>query len=268
MFIQFQNFGSGGSIKSTFHQGKYERIERIHQFSEIILVRGGEVEITVDGVTEIAKGGDMAVITSFRTHSFHTPKSCDIWIGVISDDFAPDFLSGNTLRVRGTRAVFTPSEPLYAYVLAHLPAVYEDTTSIEGDRRLYHSIKALAYTVFEEYTRTVPQIETHVESGALIECFCYLAENYKKDVTLESVALDLHYTPSHLSRCISSLPRLSFRKLLNSLRVDHAKNLLISTDLRVIDIAFDSGFSNERTFFRAFSELVGTTPTAYRSGTM
>lgn len=268
MFIQFQNFGSAGSLKSTSHQGKYEKIERIHQFPEIILVREGEVEITVDGVTEIAKRGDIAVITPFRAHSFHTPEYCDIWIGVISDDFAADFLSENGLRVRGTRAVFTPSEALYAYVLVHQPAIYENTTIIDGDRRLYHSIKALVYTVFEEYTRTVPQIETHMESGALIKCLDYLAKNYKKDISLESVALTLHYTPSYLSHCISSLPGLSFRKLLNSLRVDHAKNLLISTDLRVIDIAFDSGFSNERTFFRAFSELVGTTPTAYRSGTM
>lgn len=265
MFIQFQNFGSAGSIKSTFHQGKYERIERIHQFPEIILVRDGEVEITVDGVTEIARGGDMAVITPFRAHSFHTPEYCDIWIGVISDDFAADFLSGNALHVRGTHAVFTPSETLYAYVVAHQPDTYEDTTSIDGDRRLYHSIKALVYAVFEEYTRTVPQTETHVEHGALAECLYYLSQNYKKDVTLDSVAAAIGYTPSYLSHCISSLPGLSFRKLLNSLRVDHAKNLLISTDLRVIDIALESGFANERTFFRAFSELVGTTPINYRN---
>jgi len=264
MYIQFQNFGGTGSIKSTVHQGTYERIERIHQFPEIILVKEGEVEITVDGVTETARGGDLAVITPFRAHSFHTPVYCDIWIGVVSSDFAADFLSGNDLRVSGTRAVFTPSAPLYSYVLSHLPDVYEDQTSVDADRVLYRSIKALVFAVLEEYTRTVPQDVVHLGSSALVECLCYLAENYTRDLSLESVATYLGYAPTYLSHCISSLSGLNFRKLLNSLRVDHAKNLLVSTDLRLIDVALESGFSGERSFFRAFSELVGTTPAAYR----
>ena len=266
MYIQFQNFGTTGSIKSTHHQGRYERIERIHQFPEIILVKDGEVEITVDGVTETARGGDLAVITPFRAHSFHTPEYCDLWIGVISPDFADDFLSVNDLRVSGTRAVFTPSEPLYSYALAHLPGSYEDRTSVDGDRILYRSIKALVFAVFEEYTRTVPQLTVHLGGGALVECLVYLGEHYTESVSLQSVADALGYTPTYLSHCVSTLSGLNFRKLLNSLRVDHAKDLLISTDLRMIDVALESGFSGERSFFRAFSELVGTTPTSYRNG--
>ena len=66
MYIQLQNFGYNSSVKSMYYDGTYECVERIHQFPEIVVVMGGEVEITVDGKTELARSGDVAVITPFR----------------------------------------------------------------------------------------------------------------------------------------------------------------------------------------------------------
>ena len=160
MYIQLQNFGYNSSIKSTYHEGKYECIERIHQFPEIVYIIDGSVDITVDGIRETAKAGDIAVITPFRTHSFHTPTYCKIWIGVISSDFVSDFISGENLIIRGKRAIFTPTPSLKAYVSAHFPKVYDIQTELGTDVIQYRSIKALVYAVFEEYTRTVPQLRS------------------------------------------------------------------------------------------------------------
>ena len=48
------------------------------------------------------------------------------------------------------------------------------------------------------------------------------------------------------------------------LRVEHAKNLLRSTDLKINDVIFESGFSDQKTFNRVFKELVNMTPKEYR----
>ena len=265
MYIQLQNFGYDSSIKSTYHEGQYECIERIHQFPEIIYILDGSVEITVDGVKEYANAGDLAVITPFRAHSFHTPTYCKIWIGVISDDFASDYISGDNLHMSGKHAVFTPSDSLRNYILDHFPQRYDNQTSLGNDLTQYRSIKALVYTVFEEYTRTVPQISTKLKNNALASVLIYMREHYKESIDLPEVASKLGYTPTYISHCISAIPNMNFRKLLNSLRIDYAKELLLSKNFKMIDIALECGYSGERTFYRAFQEIVGMTPNEYRA---
>ena len=167
MYIQLQNFGHNSSVKSMYYDGVYECVERIHQFPEIVCVLSGAVEITVDGKTERANAGDIAVITPFRIHSFKTPEYCKIWIGVISSDFVDDFISGDNVYNKGDRAVFKPSKSLFDYLCEHLPPKYDNPMVLDGDVATYRTVKALAYSVFEEYTRCVPQTRENVKSDAL-----------------------------------------------------------------------------------------------------
>ena len=264
MYIQIQNFGHKSSIKSSYHRGVYDCADRIHQFPEIVCVMSGAVEITVDGVREIANAGDIVVITPFRTHSFKTPQSCEIWIGVISLDFVAEFFAGENLYISGKRAVFTPTKSLFEYVLEHLPEPHLIPFVLEGDDTKYKRIKALVYPVFEEYMRLVPHEKKSLKNNALAAVLLYMSEHFAENLSLISVASALGYTPTYVSHCISVIPNMNFRKLLNSLRLDKAKPLIREGKLRMLDVALECGFSGERSFNRAFSELLGMTPTEYK----
>ena len=264
MYIQLQNFGYNSSVKSMYYDGIYECVERIHQFPEIVLVMEGEVEITVDGKTERAKVGDMAVITPFRIHSFKTPVSCKIWIGVVSGDFVDAFVSSDDAYDVGKNAVFTPSRSLFDYVCEHLPPKYDDPVVLDGDIVAYRSVKALAYSVFEEYSRLVPHEKKHVKEDALSATMLYMSKHFTEDISLISVAEALGYTPTYVSHCIAVIPGMNFRKLLNSLRVDKAKPYILRGNLKMIDVALECGFSCERSFNRAFLSVTGMTPSQYR----
>ncbi|MBE6537268.1 MAG: AraC family transcriptional regulator [Ruminococcaceae bacterium] len=264
MYIQLQNFGRNSSVKSMYYDGTYECIERIHQFPEIVCVMEGEVEITVDGNTEKAKAGDLAVITPFRIHSFKTPRYCKIWIGVISTDFAEEFISGDAIYSTGDNAVFTPTKSLFDYLCEHLPPKYDLPAVLDGDVIAYRQVKALVYSVFEEYTRTVPQKRKNVKGVPLSETLLYMSNHYTKNISLTSVAKALGYTPTYISHCISVIPGMNFRKLLNSLRVDAAKIHILKGSLKMIDVALECGFSGERSFNRAFLDVTGMTPSEYR----
>ena len=87
MIIQNTNFGSIQIIRSGVHEGKYCFGDHIHQFSELVWVLDGELEMTVNGKMEIAKKGDFTVISPFAIHSFFTPEYSKIHIAVISDSF-------------------------------------------------------------------------------------------------------------------------------------------------------------------------------------
>ena len=74
MFIQNWNFGNDLVFRCGHVDGAHNSGDHIHQFCEFILVREGEIEITVDGRTYKAKAGDIAVIPPFSIHSFYTPE--------------------------------------------------------------------------------------------------------------------------------------------------------------------------------------------------
>ena len=264
MYIQLQNFGYNSSVKSMYYDGTYECVERIHQFPEIVVVMGGEVEITVDGKTELARAGDVAVITPFRIHSFKTPERCKIWIGVISSDFAEEFISGEKVYNKGDSSVFTPTRSLFDYICEHLPPKYDAPTVLDGDEVAYRKVKALVYAVFEEYSRFVPQKRENVRTDALSSTLIYMSKHFTESISLISVAEALGYTPTYVSHCISVIPGMNFRKLLNSLRVDKAKPYILRGNLKMIDVALECGFSCERSFNRAFLDVTGMTPLQYR----
>ena len=265
MYVQLENFGHSSSLKSLYCEGKYECAERIHQFPEMVCVLEGELEITVDGTATVAKAGDLAVITPFRRHSFSTPVSCNVWIGVISLDIAEDFIADGSMYANTSAAVFTPSRSLFEYVRDRLPERHERHVSLKDSKKEYRSIRALTYAIFEEYTRLVPQERAHVKgTSALASVLIYLSGHYTEDITLESVANALGYSPTHVSHCISVIPDMSFRGLINSMRTDKAKTLLLKSELRMIDISVECGFASERSFNRAFLAATGMTPSEYR----
>ncbi|MBO5912812.1 MAG: helix-turn-helix transcriptional regulator, partial [Clostridia bacterium] len=50
----------------------------------------------------------------------------------------------------------------------------------------------------------------------------------------------------------------------NRLRLNYAKNLLLSSEKSIIDVALDSGFENVTYFNRCFKQESGLTPTEFR----
>lgn len=91
----------------------------------------------------------------------------------------------------------------------------------------------------------------------------YLAQHYTEPVSLNSLSEDLQISVSHLSHIFSQQLNINFRKYINILRIDHAKQLL-QTGMTLTDICFACGYEDGRTFRRAFSSLQGMSPAEYR----
>ncbi|MCI9632308.1 MAG: AraC family transcriptional regulator [Ruminococcus sp.] len=92
----------------------------------------------------------------------------------------------------------------------------------------------------------------------------YINERYKEDLTLEAVAQFYGLSREHLSRNFKKYMGMTFRDYLDSIRLNYAYNALLNTDFSVLEIALNSGFSDERAFTRCFKKNYGITPAQYR----
>ncbi len=92
----------------------------------------------------------------------------------------------------------------------------------------------------------------------------YMRKHYTENISLQSMAEDLHYSPRQCQRLLYDSMGMSFSELLLDMRMTHAKELLRSTDETMEEIAEHSGFRSGKAFTRQFKEKEGITPSAYR----
>ena len=80
------------------------------------------------------------------------------------------------------------------------------------------------------------------------------------DLKLYDIADALGTNRNAISACINAQGS-TFNQLVNDYRLQHAKKLLCeASDMKISTVGLESGFANERTFFRVFKEATGMTP--------
>lgn len=262
MLIQTKNFDSKTTVITNFNREIYKHEDHIHLFSELVYVMAGEMRVTVDDATETAKAGDIIIVPPLAVHSYFSPAYGENWMCTFSNDLVLDVITEKELFAGGKRHVFTPSPNLVAYLSARLADGKRKPVPLNAEVTRY--FKATLHAVFEEYFRTVEVATERNHIHTIAAILLYMHEHAREDLSLDSIGKALGYSPKYISKCFSHLKGLNFYRLLNSFRADYAKQLLKKTQLRVIDIAIECGYSSERSFQRAFYQIVGKTPREYR----
>ena len=91
----------------------------------------------------------------------------------------------------------------------------------------------------------------------------YIQSNYRT-VTLGSVAREFHLSEPYISKYIKDKSGRTFVSQVASIRMKKARTLLKTTDLRVDEIAYQTGYQNVEHFNRTFKKAFGMTPLQYR----
>lgn len=92
----------------------------------------------------------------------------------------------------------------------------------------------------------------------------YVEQHYHEKLTQEAVAKRFYFTREYFARFFRKNTGITFTDYLTHVRATAARELLVSTDRTVLDIALDTGFSDARGLIRVFKRIYGTTPLQYR----
>lgn len=115
----------------------------------------------------------------------------------------------------------------------------------------------------------IPETETEAESGSgsfiVKNALAYIEENYTKKLTLSEVAEKTYVSQWHLSKLLNRYMEQSFSDILNHIRIEHAKELLLDPSLRIGDISERVGFLDLAHFSRVFKKQEGISANEYRN---
>ena len=86
------------------------------------------------------------------------------------------------------------------------------------------------------------------------------------NLSMADLAKNLGISGHHLSQVLNESLGKSYGEYINSLRIGHAQTLLIEQpNVKIEEIAEQSGFNSKSTFNTAFKKLTGQTPSQYRN---
>ncbi|WCT54357.1 response regulator [Paenibacillus kyungheensis] len=91
----------------------------------------------------------------------------------------------------------------------------------------------------------------------------YSQENYNT-VTLENISQRFFINKNYFCTLFKNETGEGFLEFLTKIRIEKAKTLLVSTDLKTYEIAEKVGYSDARYFSQVFKKIVGTQPSLFK----
>jgi len=120
-------------------------------------------------------------------------------------------------------------------------------------------------SVFRLRAHESPTISADPRTWRIIQAALQFCDaNYRRPLRLTDVAAAVGYSPSHLSRLISTHLGHSLSDHIRALRMTAGKHLLESSDLSISEIARSLGYADPSHFSHAFTRATGLPPRAYR----
>jgi two-component system response regulator YesN len=92
----------------------------------------------------------------------------------------------------------------------------------------------------------------------------HVAEHYREDMNLKTLAYDLNVTPVYLGHLFLRETGEPFTNYLNTVRAEKAKILLKETSLSIKEISQSVGYANTKYFSSVFAKVTGVNPSDYR----
>lgn len=93
----------------------------------------------------------------------------------------------------------------------------------------------------------------------------YIAERHYEPHSLSAAARMAHLSQRQFTNLCRRLTNKSFVEYVNTTRLEKAKELLVNTDMPVSAIAFEIGFEEISTFYRAFRKYYKQPPLSFRA---
>lgn len=227
-----------------------------HDFYELEYVLRGSGSCTINGKTERCAPGMLFFLTPVDSHSLQTDG-----IELINIMFSEQLVDFRLLEpfLRYAAPRFVAVEP---QVRPFVEQLCTEVVQYEGNEEY---VTVLMQCLLLKIAQSLPGTRDISPGTLMSRLHAYLLSHYRQRITLESAADYVGLTPGYVSVLFKKEMGIGFKAYLNSLRMEYAKKLLVSTQQGIRQICEESGFEDVPNFTRRFKSYHGMTPSQLRS---
>lgn len=251
--------------------------EHSHTWFEIQYIYSGQCTNTINNTPVTLTEGQFLCLDTDVLHSVSAAGENDIIINLlIHQDYCKKYLSNPFTRndavtdffasllsdrISHNRYLVITESPELHFFMRYLMCQYFSPAIIS--EMIYENTISL---ILAEMTK-ISEAESFMgvsfsnDNTALI--LQYISGNFHT-CTLQSTADFFKISPSYLSRLIKEQTGMTYKQLIQHLKLTCAENLLLNTSMPVEVICHEAGYENQSHFYKLFSQKYGCTPKEYR----
>ena len=250
---------------------------------EITYVEHGMLEWVVEGVPEKVEAGSIFFTLPWQVHGSLHPKEPDnrIWhvLFHLEEDypdphaqfgFPPRFgFSAEEMDLLSAAFAGSAKHSFKATAALRwlMPEVVRELQSEHelGDAHAVSLLRAIVVELKRVITGEANDGGAHSWSEGRVQALLgELSAHCGQPWTLDRMAARCGIKRTRLTALFQQLTGGTPMAHLSRLRMEHAKTLLRETELKVIDVAFESGYGSSQYFANSFKRAIGMTPSDYR----
>ncbi len=239
-----------------------------HSDMELGILLQGHLTLFVEQEKYELKAGDVYLINRSQLHSFLGPIGQNI---ILTFQVHTDFyrkISPQLEYLRFQQNVFC-SGPIYDQIYSILMkcADYYFKPDLFSEVKC-SSLFLDALYIFLTQTPYIMANEKEYSSAQnnalrINRITSYILEHHQEHISLADIAALENITTFHASHFIKKMLQISFQEYLNNVRFDHALQLIHQTNLSILDICLESGFSSSHYLNQMFLKTFGCTTKEY-----
>lgn len=246
-----------------------------HPEIELSYCLEGEYTVIIEGKKQNLHAGDLLVINHMTAHEFTGKKPgvsrrltielSPLLLGDYFDSFSKLTPRDNLLRLRdgGERNELYPELDRLLEETARLHVKKTEFFGLEIQGNLY-KISALLLRLLGEKSQTAMPASSFQEVEKIEQAMQSIYERYYEPLDLETMSQMCGYGKSNFCKVFKRVAGDTFHNILTRHRVEIACLHLKESASSVEQIAGMVGFSDAKSFCRAFKKITGETPGGYR----
>ena len=250
----------------------HRRRTHYHSDCELFVPLAGSVSVSVGGRAFRVSEGDFFFVNAYEAHSL---SALDAPNALLVVQFSHGFCRGyypsfSWMRVEEPLITRGGDPALHRELLSRLTSLIRFLGRRDAGYplRLMGELNHLSAALVRHFCEGEPVLSSPARTERarlrMMSVSAYVQEHYAGKPSLEQLARQEGLQLSYLSHFIRKAFGLSFREYVTRLRLEHAARLAATTDMRLLDICVESGFSDTRYLNRAFRDAFGMSPQAFR----
>ena len=141
---------------------------------------------------------------------------------------------------------------------------YYDSSKLPDDIILYSRILELIYNIHSDCRHIqAKKKKTNANTKLIDEAIKFIETNFNSELTLDTIAQHISLSPIHFHNKFKAVTGKTPHQFLNEIRLNRAKKLLVSTNMKLSQIAYECGFSSQAYFNYVFKKHMNMTPREY-----
>ena len=264
---EIASFDTHMPLRCTLHRIGHAGMH-MHDFFEIDLVLSGRCTVVVEDHTYHLGPEDVISMDPHTPHEFRGTDCVIICLQFEQSMFEqtlptpqhPKFFCNSAAQ--GNNAAFQVIRTLIARLVKNNA---DQQTGYELRNWSYiYELMDVMYNNFRVDRSHAQDAKSHRYAARVAKIAKLVREHHTENLSLSQLADMVHLSAPYLSKFFDRQFGMSFLAYLTQVRLNHAVNLLLTTEKIIEEVSADSGFPNSHAFVQAFKKEYGVLPSVYR----